>query len=69
MLDTFTQRRYTAMLFDLRAQHRDLDLAIEQLAKNRPDDELSIKRLKKHKLKIKDQIEILENLLIPDLNA
>ena len=69
MLDTFTQRRYTAMLFDLRAQHRDLDLAIEQLAKSRPDDELSIKRLKKHKLKIKDQIEILENLLIPDLNA
>lgn len=69
MLDTFTQRRYTAMLFDLRAQHRDLDLAIEQLAKNRPDDELSIKRLKKHKLKLKDQIEILENLLIPDLNA
>lgn len=69
MLDSFTQRRYTAMLFDLRAQHRDLDLAIEQLAKNRPDDELSIKRLKKHKLKLKDQIEILENLLIPDLNA
>ena len=69
MLDTFTQRRYTAMLFDLRAAHRDLDMAIAQLIEARPDDELSIKRLKKHKLKIKDQIEILENLLIPDLNA
>jgi hypothetical protein len=69
MLDTFTQRRYTAMLFDLRAEHRDLDLAIAQLIKARPDDELSIKRLKKRKLRIKDQIEILENLLIPDLNA
>ena len=69
MLDTFTQRRYTAMLFDLRAEHRDLDLAIAQLIKARPDDGLSIKRLKKRKLRIKDQIEILENLLIPDLNA
>jgi hypothetical protein len=69
MLDTFTQRRYTAMLFDLRAEHRDLDLAIAQLISTRPEDELSIKRLKKRKLKIKDQIEILENLLIPDLNA
>jgi hypothetical protein len=68
MLDTFTQRRYTAMLFDLRAEHRDLDLAIAQLISTRPEDELSIKRLKKRKLKIKDQIEILENLLIPDLN-
>lgn len=69
MLDTFTQRRYTAMLFELRAEHRDLDLAIAQLVEARPDDELSIKRLKKRKLRIKDQIEILENLLIPDLNA
>lgn len=69
MLDPFTQRRYTAMLLDLRNEHRDLDAAIEAFIRNRPDDELGIKRLKKRKLKIKDQISALENLLIPDLNA
>jgi len=69
MLDPFTQRRYTAMLLDLRSEHRDLDAAIEVFIRNRPDDELGIKRLKKRKLKIKDQISVLENLLIPDLNA
>ncbi|MEY2866276.1 MAG: DUF465 domain-containing protein [Arenimonas sp.] len=69
MLDPFTQRRYTAMLLELRTEHRDLDAAIEVFIRNRPDDELGIKRLKKRKLKIKDQISVLENLLIPDLNA
>jgi hypothetical protein len=64
MLDPFTQRRYTAMLLELRTEHRDLDAAIEVFIRNRPDDELGIKRLK-----IKDQISVLENLLIPDLNA
>ena len=69
MLDPFTQRRYTAMLLERRTEHRDLDAAIEVFIRNRPDDELGIKRLKKRKLKIKDQISVLENLLIPDLNA
>ncbi|WP_395770656.1 DUF465 domain-containing protein [Arenimonas sp.] len=69
MLDPFTQRRYIAMLLELRTEHRDLDAAIEVFIRNRPDDELGIKRLKKRKLKIKDQISVLENLLIPDLNA
>lgn len=69
MLDPFTQRRYTAMLLELRTEHRNLDAAIEVFIRNRPDDELGIKRLKKRKLKIKDQISVLENLLIPDLNA
>ena len=69
MLDSFTQRRYTSMLFELRAEHRDLDSAIALFIEKKPDDTLGITRLKKRKLKIKDQISILENLLIPDLNA
>ncbi len=69
MLDSFTQRRYTSMLFELRAEHRDLDAAIDLFILNRPEDQLGITRLKKRKLKLKDQISILENLLIPDLNA
>lgn len=69
MLDSFTQRRYTSMLFALRAEHRDLDTAIDLFIQNRPNDQMGISRLKKRKLKLKDQISILENLLIPDLNA
>lgn len=69
MLDPFTQRRYTSMLFELRAEHRDLDAAIALFIANKPDDTMGITRLKKRKLKLKDQIAILENLLIPDLNA
>ena len=69
MLDPVTLRQIAYQLHELRSEHRDLDLAIELLVCNRPDDELSIKRLKKRKLKVKDQIALLENQLIPDLNA
>ncbi len=69
MLDPVTQRRISSQLFELKSEHRDLDVAIAMLVQNKPNDELSSKRLKKRKLKIKDQIAQLENLLIPDLNA
>ncbi len=69
MLDPVTQRRISSQLFELKSEHRDLDVAIAMLVENKPNDELSSKRLKKRKLKIKDQIAQLENLLIPDLNA
>ena len=69
MIDSVTQRRITAQLFELRCEHRDLDLAIEQLINSKVDDELSIKRFKKRNLRIKDTIALLENQLIPDLNA
>jgi hypothetical protein len=69
MLDPVTQRRISSQLFELKSEHRDLDVAIAMLDQNKPSDELSSKRLKKRKLKIKDQIAQLENLLIPDLNA
>ncbi len=69
MLDPVTQRRISSQLFELKSEHRDLDVAIAILDQTKPVDELSCKRLKKRKLKIKDQIAQLENLLIPDLNA
>lgn len=49
----------------LRAEHRALDQAIDQLAAN-PEDELELKRLKRRRLQLKDRITQLENLLIPD---
>ncbi|MBD8526637.1 YdcH family protein [Pseudomarimonas arenosa] len=56
-------------LTELRTEHRDLDLAIAQLAELNGRDELQIKRLKKRKLLLKDSIAKIESALIPDLNA
>lgn len=61
--------KITSQLIELRTEHRDLDEAIARLAVSIESDELSIKRLKKRKLKIKDMIAYLENQLIPDLDA
>jgi hypothetical protein len=53
-------------LHELRQEHRDLDLAITQMSANIEADEITVKRLKKRKLLLKDQISQLENRLIPD---
>ena len=54
---------------ELNLEHRDLDRAIEALEHNPLHDELQLKRLKKRKLMLKDQITRMESQLIPDLNA
>ncbi len=51
---------------DLRQEHRDLDDAIVHLQQDIQADELMLKRMKKRKLLLKDQIAWLENALIPD---
>ena len=56
-------------LRELRIEHRDLDDVIERLQLDLRVDELQLKRLKKRKLLLKDQITRLESELIPDLNA
>ena len=53
----------------LRIEHRDLDEIISRLQLDAHCDELQMKRLKKRKLMLKDQITRLESQLIPDLNA
>ena len=50
----------------LRLEHRDLDATIARLAGDTEADELAVKRLKKRKLQLKDQIIWIENALIPD---
>jgi len=56
-------------LRQLRIEHRDLDDIISRLSMDFKVDELQMKRLKKRKLMLKDQITRLESQLIPDLNA
>jgi hypothetical protein len=61
--------RNVEKLRQLRIEHRDLDEIITRLSMDIYVDEIQIKRLKKRKLMIKDQIERYGSSLIPDLNA
>lgn len=57
----------------LRTEHRDLDAAIAALTEaarlGGHGDQLQIARLKKRKLRLKDQIAIIEDTLLPDIIA
>ena len=53
----------------LRIEHRDLDAAIDALTLAGSADQLQIARLKKRKLRLKDQIALIEDSLIPDIIA
>ncbi|MEX0280354.1 MAG: YdcH family protein [Arenibacterium sp.] len=50
-------------------QHRDLDEAITALAERGTADQLTVRRLKKQKLKLKDMIALIEDRLTPDIIA
>ena len=54
---------------ELKLEHRDLDDAIEVLTATGAFEELKIKRFKRRKLQLKDDIARLENTLIPDILA
>jgi hypothetical protein len=53
----------------LRQEHRDLDEAIAALQERGATDMLMIKRLKKQKLGLKDQIAQLQDRILPDIIA
>jgi hypothetical protein len=54
---------------ELKLEHRDLDDAIEVMIATGAFEELKIKRMKRRKLQLKDDIARLENTLIPDILA
>lgn len=53
----------------MRSEHRDLDLVIERLTREGSPDQLMLRRLKKRKLLLKDQISQLERQLEPYVRA
>jgi hypothetical protein len=61
--------RHVQRLRQLRIEHRDLDDVIHRLQLDLYVDQVQMRRLKKRKLLLKDQIARLESQLIPDLNA
>lgn len=58
-----------AKLAALREEHRDLDDAIQSLQERASQDVLALRRLKKRKLALKDQIARLEDEVTPDIIA
>ena len=52
-----------------RREHRDLDEAIAALTERQTADQLTIRRLKKRKLRLKDKISLIEDRLTPDIIA
>jgi hypothetical protein len=53
----------------LRVEHRDLDQVIARLLDDPAHDELQMRRLKRRKLLLKDQIALLERQINPDIPA
>ncbi len=53
----------------LRREHRDLDDAIAALQAKGTSDQLTLQRLKKKKLRLKDEISRIEDELTPDIIA
>lgn len=68
-LDDSESRDIAEQLHELQMEHRDLDQVIAHLIENPPPDDLLVRRLKKRKLALKDQIIKIETLLIPDIPA
>ena len=56
-------------LAELTIEHRDLDSVIQRLVEDPAHDELQVKRLKRRKLLLKDQIARLERQIDPDIPA
>ncbi len=56
-------------LVRLRAEHREIDREIVEEEASAHADQLLIKRLKKRKLGLKDQITAIEDQLLPDIIA
>jgi len=67
------EQELTKRLEYLRSEHRDLDAAIAALLEAGEAsgfvDQLQIARLKKRKLRLKDQIATIEDNLVPDIIA
>lgn len=56
-------------LIELRIEHGDLDALLDRANLERPLDELLMRRLKKRRLGLRDEIEQIERSLTPDWPA
>lgn len=69
MSDSGEDEALRVRLDELKREHRELDARIEGLHTDHLSDQLTLKRLKKRKLWLKDQIARVEDQLYPDIIA
>lgn len=69
MIDRLAEQDIQQRLAALRDAHGDLDAAIAALADRGGPDQLQLARMKRRKLRLKDEIIALEGQLIPDIIA
>lgn len=53
-------------LIELTMEHADLDALIDRASELAPVDELSLRRLKKRRLRLRDEMQRIRGLLLPD---
>ena len=63
------ERELESELTRLQQEHRDLDAAIDALHQSPAPDLLRLQRLKKRKLLLKDQIQLIVDSNVPDIIA
>lgn len=68
-VDELEQRDLNQKLAALRMQHGDLDASISALLSIGTTDQIMMMRLKKQKLRLRDEIQMIEDRLIPDIIA
>ena len=68
-MDMIQDVKMRVKLQSLLQQHRDLDAAIASLEDTGTSDQLQLRRLKKMKLQLKDQINSIESSFLPDIIA
>ena len=64
-----SQEALSEKLVELKAEHRDLDDAIQALSQRAMPDMVQIQRLKKKKLLLRDEIAKIDSNLLPDIIA
>ncbi len=69
LIDGIDETSLRTRLNEMRLEHRDLDIVIDTFAAEPMFNQIQLRRLKKRKLLLKDQIARIESRLIPDLNA
>jgi hypothetical protein len=68
-MDALQQLQLRSKLKTVEQEHAAMDAAIAALEASGTGDQLQLRRLKKLKLALKDQITTIENLLIPNIIA
>ena len=66
---TVDEAQIKVRLDEIRTEHRDLDAASAALWGNVVPDQMQLARLKKRKLRLRDEIAMFEDQLIPDIIA